>query len=268
MRLVSIKTNLRVTVLCVLIFLIITFFFLKFQSNCGKLASKHVSSSELNNASPTKRQRIKAAPTVGQDYQAADLTSTTQRSGLLNGREICVLSGNEKMSKQNLEKGIHELGGTVVQHRGNWVGATLTAICATSAILKSFYFPGPETFCVVAGKKDFRFKNLVDKGEIDVVTVDWFVHVLSGEKLLDWEPRDLLAMSSKTRADMELKYDNFQDSFHNPTNIDALKCSLEKVSEQVSCLFSCVYYIFDLMKVKIEFSLYLILKLNLIRALQ
>lgn len=177
-------------------------------ANAGKLAIRHVSSSDSALTSPNKRSRTKVAPLVGLDYRAADLTNVAVKGSLLSGRELCVHSGSETISKQDLERRICEQGGTVVQHRG------------------------PETFCVVVGKKDFRFKNLLEQGNVDVVTVDWCLNVLNGERSLEWTPQDLLAMSSKTRDDMNQKYDSFGDSYKKPITVDELQLSLEKVSQQ------------------------------------
>ncbi|XP_034236101.1 DNA ligase 4-like isoform X2 [Thrips palmi] len=176
-------------------------------SNCGKLAIRHVNAGDLTQVSPTKRQRVRALPAVGVDHRAADLCNLVKGS-LLSGREICVFSGNSLISKQDLEKRIHEQGGTIVQNRG------------------------PDTFCVVAGKLDFRLRNLSVKGDIDVVTVKWFLDVLNNERLTEWEPEDLLIMSTKTCREMKLRYDSFFDSYHKPTTEEKLKKSLEKVSEQ------------------------------------
>lgn len=88
---------------------------------------------------------------------------------------------------------------------------------------------------------DFRLKNLSDKGDIDVVTVKWMLHVLNNERQNEWEPEDLLAMSLKTRQEMELKYDSFYDSYLKPTTEEKLKKSLEKVSELVSKISIFLY---------------------------
>ena len=50
-------------------------------------------------------------------------------------------------------------------------------------------------------------------------------------------------MSSKTREDMEMKYDEFHDSYHSPTNTEELKLSLDKVSELVRQFPSSLIYV-------------------------
>lgn len=177
-------------------------------SNSGKLASRHVMAADLSQAPPKKRPRTKPVGAVGRDYRAADLTDSDQRGTLFTGKEICVLSGNAQVSKQVMEKRIHEQGGTCVQQRG------------------------PDTFCIVAGKKDFRLKNLIQNGDVDVVKVDWLLRVLDEERLLEWTPHDLLSMSKKTSEDMLTKYDRFNDSYQNPTSMQELKISLQKVAEE------------------------------------
>ncbi|KAK3927158.1 DNA ligase 4 [Frankliniella fusca] len=176
-------------------------------SNSGKLASRHVMASDLDQAHHKKQPRTKISHTVARDYLAADLTGSDQRGSLFTGKEICVLSGNDKMSKQEIEKCIYEQGGSVVQNRG------------------------PETFCIIAGKEDFRLKNVLGIG-VNVVTVDWFLRVLCEKRLVEWTPRDLRAMSPKTCENMLEKYDRFCDSFHNPTNMETLQFSLDKVAEE------------------------------------
>lgn len=77
----------------------------------------------------------------------------------------------------------------------------------------------------------------MDKGDVDIVTVDWLLRVLDEGAILKWQPQDLWAMSSRTQEDMEMRYDHFYDSYNSPTNPDALKLSLQKVADQVwQCL--------------------------------
>lgn len=82
------------------------------------MASRHVPA-DLPPTSPTKRQRNKVVPVVGKDYQAADLTDAILEGTLFSGKEICVLNGSDKITKQELEKLIHAQGGIIVQQRGD-----------------------------------------------------------------------------------------------------------------------------------------------------
>lgn len=73
-----------------------------------------------------------------------------------------------------------------------------------------------------------------------MVTVDWILHVLEKKELSKWGPSDLWAMTLKTQSEIGLKYDRFGDSYHNPTSIEELKLTFEKVSNQVNnCAFFC-----------------------------
>lgn len=76
----------------------------------------------------------------------------------------------------------------------------------------------------------------MEKGEVDVVKVDWLQRVLEKKVLLEWNPLDLFAMSIKTQSNIELKYDSFCDSYHLPTNKEELELSFKKVTEQVNHL--------------------------------
>lgn len=73
---------------------------------------------------------------MGREYQPADLTTTPTTGSLFNGREICVLSGDDKVSKQDLEKYIHEQGGTVVQYRG--MTSQCLFLCVTTLSVEHF----------------------------------------------------------------------------------------------------------------------------------
>lgn len=72
----------------------------------------------MESNSPNKIKKARMTPTVGVQFQAPDLSNINCINNMLEGKEFCVLSDCETMSKSEIEKKIHEYGGQVVQNPG------------------------------------------------------------------------------------------------------------------------------------------------------
>ena len=48
------------------------------------------------------------------------------------------------------------------------------------------YFPGSNTFCVIADKITIKVNNVISKGVYDVVKVDWLLRCIDQKRLLPW----------------------------------------------------------------------------------
>lgn len=55
---------------------------------------------------------------VSTKFQMPDLSNITCIDNIFEGKEFCVISQCEPMSKSDIEKKIHEYGGRVVQNPG------------------------------------------------------------------------------------------------------------------------------------------------------
>ena len=66
-----------------------------------------------------KRQKMSAVVGVASNFTPADISDIVQSATCFRGKEICVLNGQGKMSKHQLEKIIASAEGVPVQHPGN-----------------------------------------------------------------------------------------------------------------------------------------------------
>ncbi|XP_067842559.1 DNA ligase 4 [Heptranchias perlo] len=158
----------------------------------GKLASKHV---DMNDEEPDKKKRkipTKAKKLVGiaEQFKAQDLSSVDKVSNIFEDVEFCVLNGLPHHPKTELEKGIAECGGLVVQN------------------------PGPDTYCVIVGTVNVRVKNLVAANEHDVVKADWLLECLQKKHFIPWQPQYMIHMSPSTKNHFAQEYDCNGDSYY------------------------------------------------------
>lgn len=176
-------------------------------ANSGKLTAGHV-------APKTKRKRkLEENQTYDQPRVKVEKTSD-----IFSGKEICVLSGIEEHSKQDLEKMVLGNGGSVVQQ------------------------PTSSTFCVVFGSKNIRVQNVIRAKKHNVTTHDWVLKCISEGNLIPWDRLNLVSCDLKTDLIISEQYDAFGDSYYEPVTPDKLatifnamptvtKCSEEEVKE-------------------------------------
>ncbi|XP_075216917.1 DNA ligase 4-like isoform X3 [Lycorma delicatula] len=173
----------------------------------GKLISSHITEDK----SPVKIKRMKmttVTPSVGHEFLGSDFSKVKSITKLFEGKEICVIIGNEDYSKRDLEAKIVENGGKVFQN------------------------PGLSTFFVVSGEsKHIRVNNIAKNGWHDVVTVDWFLNCIELKEILNFRPKDLICMSKNTQKKMNLLYDEYGDSYTETATLESLKDSLSKVQK-------------------------------------
>ncbi|XP_069746724.1 DNA ligase 4 [Narcine bancroftii] len=157
----------------------------------GKLASKHV---DLNDDEPYKKKRkipAKARRLIGiaEQFKAQDLSNISKVSNIFEDVEFCVLNGLGHHPKSELEKGIAECGGLIVQN------------------------PGPDTYCVIVGTANIRVRNLVTANQYDIVKADWLIDCLQKKDFIPWEPRYMIHMSPSTEEHFSQEYDVYGDSY-------------------------------------------------------
>ncbi|KAG0420103.1 hypothetical protein HPB47_003677 [Ixodes persulcatus] len=166
----------------------------------GKLATTALG----DDGSLAKRTRL-SVPTIAPHFRPADLSKTLTKLNVLDGKEICVVTGCGERSKQGLERIVVESGGTPVQN------------------------PREGTFCVVAEKINFKVSNLVQKKLWDVVKAERFLVCLEAQRLDLWEPRDLLARSADTERRLEAAFDEWGDSYTAPVTAGSLRNLFEAI---------------------------------------
>ncbi|KAK2580191.1 hypothetical protein KPH14_012455 [Odynerus spinipes] len=127
---------------------------------------------------------------------------------LLEGKEICVINGDDELSKEKIED-------TLLLHRA-----------------KIVQNPSKETYCVIVGNANkAKAKNIIHSNKYDVVTIDWFKHVTKEENwgtLEDFLPWYLLCVRESTRRLLAEKYDDYYDSYTVDADEQSLQRSLEK----------------------------------------
>lgn len=61
------------------------------------------------------------APGVSSEFLGIDLTQVKSITKLFEGKEICVITGNEDYSKRDLEAKVVENGGKIFQNPGKFL---------------------------------------------------------------------------------------------------------------------------------------------------
>ncbi|XP_030636555.1 DNA ligase 4 [Chanos chanos] len=167
----------------------------------GKLASRHF---DIQQEQPDKKKRklmAKPKKTVGivDHFKSQDLSAIAKETNIFEDVEFCVMNGNDRCSKAELEKGVARLGGIVVQN------------------------PGKDTYCVIAGVENTRVRNLIKSDQHDVVWATWLLECLEKMEFVPWQPRHMIHMSPSTRDHFAKEYDQYGDSYCVDTEEQHLK---------------------------------------------
>lgn len=182
-----------------------------------KLTKRHVTADDVADGPPTKSPRkAKGAEIKVANYSPGEKTDIVRVSRLLDGKEICVVNGNDDISKQEVEKIVQEHGGTIVQN------------------------PGRKTFCAIVGNANkLKAKNLILSRNRDVATIDWLLRVTKPENLADlqpWLPWELLSTSETTAKQISVVFDDTYDSYVQNADLESLKRSLDRAESLVTDL--------------------------------
>ncbi|KAH7960734.1 hypothetical protein HPB49_022607 [Dermacentor silvarum] len=167
----------------------------------GKLATATVGYDEDDGGSPAKKRRIGASvkASLGTHFRPANLSGAVKKRSILQGKELCILTGCGDVTKQELEVQVDELGGTFVQN------------------------PSKETFCVVAEKLNFRARSIIKSRKWDVVKADKFLALLNSPELRPWEPADLWCSCTETENRLKSLFDEYGDSYTAPVTASSLQ---------------------------------------------
>ncbi|XP_064490399.1 DNA ligase 4-like [Ornithodoros turicata] len=172
----------------------------------GKLAVNPVLNDDDEVA--TKKPRIQdQLVEVARHFRATDTSRVAVQRDVLEGKEVCIVTGCQGLSKQDLEVLVVQNGGTVVQN------------------------PGQGTFCVVAGKDNFRVKSLLRSKRYDVVKAECFGRRVESGDFELWEPFDLWGKSADTKRRLDEVYDEYGDSYTAEVTCKKLRCIFDGIPE-------------------------------------
>ena len=149
------------------------------DKNEGKLASgKHCTLGDYDEEGnpingedePIKKKRkagiskgIKKT-TVDTRFRGVDPSLVNKTGDIFDGKEFCVILGNDIYDKPTLEKSIVELGGDIVQN------------------------PGKDTFCVITSKTIHKISAYIKKDLYDVAKPEWLVKCIEDKTFHSWKP--------------------------------------------------------------------------------
>ncbi|XP_076284249.1 DNA ligase 4 isoform X2 [Lasioglossum baleicum] len=163
----------------------------------------------------TSKQRLRTydnKPTMINIYESTPVCLTR----LFDGKEICVINGDDELAKERIEE-------ILVQHRAKVVQNPLN-----------------ENYCVIVGNvKTARAKDIIQKKIYDVVTLDWFKRVIKEENwysLRDFLPWDLISCRESTKRRLAENYDDYYDNFLVNATEESLTRSLEKAEEEAKIM--------------------------------
>ncbi|XP_012285410.1 DNA ligase 4 [Orussus abietinus] len=189
-----------------------------------KLTKRHATVEDIDDA-PRKKVprvlRLKEIKIQG-SYDEPRASEVVRLTRLFDGKEVCVINGNEKLTKSDVERILLDHGARVVKNAG------------------------PSTFCVIVGDpKKVKPQILIKSERYDVANLDWLMRVTQEENwsaLQDWFPWELFSASEPTRHRLFQLYDIYYDSFTCEADENSLSRSLEmsgKASEVAITLDEC-----------------------------
>ncbi|KAI4882046.1 hypothetical protein NFI96_007673 [Prochilodus magdalenae] len=162
-----------------------------------------VKAAEIEDEPDKKKRKLGPKPkkTIGiiDHFKSQDLSAVTKETDMFEDVEFCVMNGNDKHSKAELEKAVARCGGIVVQN------------------------PGKDTYCVIAAMENMRVKNLIRSDQHDVVWSSWLLECLDRKQVLPWQPRHMIHMSPSTREHFAKEYDRYGDSYFIDTDEQQLR---------------------------------------------
>ncbi|KRZ51252.1 DNA ligase 4 [Trichinella nativa] len=112
-------------------------------------------------------------------------------SNIFQGRELCILNGNDTFTKENLEGKVVELGGTVVQHP-------------------------------VAGRQTVKVKSVVRASTVDVLKLSWLIRCIQTNSFIQWTPKDMLLTTATMKRHFKRNFDQYGDSYTDPVDSETL----------------------------------------------
>ncbi|XP_033227542.1 DNA ligase 4-like [Belonocnema kinseyi] len=191
---------------------------MKSAANIGqvqKLTKPRAKTSYVKTAEFRKlsRQSVLSPEKIDDRFKGVRNFGIIRLSRLLEDKEFCVINDEKELSKNDIEKLLHEHAAKVVQN------------------------PGKKTFCVIVGNPKWcKSKNVTQSGLYDVATISWLKRVTEKKNwsnLKTWYPWEVLSTRSSTKRQITQIYDEFNDSFTDDANEGTLKRTLEKSKQAI-----------------------------------
>ncbi|XP_050525121.1 DNA ligase 4 [Daktulosphaira vitifoliae] len=165
----------------------------------GKLCNEHKGDSQ------TKIRKAQESPKLNKKLRVTDVRSVIKSSDILEGKEFCVMSDSETLSKSEIERKIHEYGGVTIPN------------------------PSNNTFCVLTNGTNIRINAIKMKGEHSIVNIKWILLCFNENEFINWTPEDVLALSKEHKVLMDEKFDNYGDSYFENDTVDSLRMAMNRV---------------------------------------
>ncbi|XP_043485981.1 DNA ligase 4-like isoform X2 [Polistes fuscatus] len=132
---------------------------------------------------------------------------------LLDGKEICVINGNDEISKEEIKEQLLLHMAEIVEN------------------------PREETYCVIVGNdKKAKANNIIKTNKYDVVTLDWYKRITKEENwgaLESFLPWDFLSIRDTTKQLIMEKYDEYYDSYTMDADKESLQRSFNKIEHMI-----------------------------------
>ncbi|XP_043526731.1 DNA ligase 4 [Frieseomelitta varia] len=130
---------------------------------------------------------------------------------LFEDKEICVINGNDELSKEQIENILLQHKAKVVQN------------------------PLKENYCIIVGNaKTAKANYNIQSKKYDIVTLDWFKRVTKEENwssLQDFLPWDLISSRESTKRRLAQYYDDYYDHYTIDANEESLLRSFNKIED-------------------------------------
>jgi len=171
----------------------------------GKLATKHYI--DGGEESPSKRKAVPRfdQPSLPMHFRPADLSQIVKKGELFSGLEFCVISGNSDHSKQELETLVAVNGGTFTQH------------------------PSKNTYAIITKNINIKVQNCITSNNHNVIRPTWLLDCANAMRLLPWGPLEVIHLQDEERQRMRELFDEYGDSYCEPTDEGTLKRILENI---------------------------------------
>ncbi|XP_076165211.1 DNA ligase 4 isoform X3 [Ptiloglossa arizonensis] len=184
-----------------------------------KLIKPDVDFNDIEEVPEIKVRRIKQCSTKFEEKLTKSNifdNSLVYLTRLFDGKEICVINGDDELPKEHIEN-------ILSQHRAKVVQTPLK-----------------ENYCIIVGNvKTARAKNIIQCKKYNVVSLDWFKRVTKEENwssLQDFLPWDLICSRESTERQLAQYYDQYYDNFTVDANKESLARSFRKAEEMATTI--------------------------------
>ncbi|XP_054011340.1 DNA ligase 4 isoform X2 [Hylaeus anthracinus] len=180
-----------------------------------KLTKREVDRNDIGEAPEIKVRKTKQTLTKCEEKSPRsnimDNKPLVHLTRLFDGKEICVINGDDELSKEHIEEILLQHSAKVVQN------------------------PLKENYCIIVGNvKTVKAKSIIESKKYDVVSLDWFKRVTKEENwssLQDFLPWDLICSRESTERRLAQYYDEYYDNFTADADEESLPRSFKKAEE-------------------------------------